>query len=1183
MQLSELITVAPRYTRAISLERDATTPGAIEGYTVTITAEEFLNRLVQSFSAPTGHRAWTLTGPYGSGKSAFALYLANLFGPSVGQGTKIARTILKRQKPQLNQLLFGVGAKAHVGRQGFCSILISGSPEPLLGALLRACCRDLRPFYATSGRPLAALKELEAYRDIYEKDRQAVSASEIVSALIRVIRHLQESGRARGVLLIIDELGKFLEYAARDPENGDIFVLQQLAEATAKFEASSFVLVTILHQSFDKYAADLRPTVRDEWSKVQGRFEDAAFQEPPEQLLNLIASAIQHSDNKWIVVMKSKARKHAEEAIALKLLPRGMSKQEFIDAVANCAPLHPVAVLTLIRLCRKFGQNQRSLFSFLTSREPHGFANFLQQEIEEGTGPWFTLTDLYDYVAEFLGQGLGVGEGATRWAEVQSALERAAEMRPQEIRFIKSIGLLSAVGSYGELKPSVGVLQFSLSQSGAEFKKTQNTLLQHSIIVERKHSATLALWEGSDIDLNERVKEAGRRVAEGVSISQRVNQLWSPRPLVAKRHSFETGTLRYFSVRFTDVESFSKSLNVPNDADGLILYCLPRNNHEFQNLVEIAQSSGVREQLEVVIAIPRDASGLREAVRELELLQWVQNNTPALQGDAVARRELRARLTEASTRVGTQVQLLFGANAHSARNTLWFHHGIRQELSTARGLANFLSHVCDQVYSATPILRNELVNRRQLSSSAAAARGNLIDAMIRSAAEARLGIIGTPPEIAIYASVLERTRIHRLEGDTWCFKKPLRDQGLVQVWQAMRDFFKGCELQRRSVKDLFEELRRPPYGLKMGVIPILFCAAALAYDTEIAFYENGAFVPEVGAECYDRLIRSPEKFELRRFRVQGVRRDVFRLMAQLFGKESNGTSENLVTIVKPLYRFFTRLPQYTKQTKNISPTAIAIKEALFSSKDPDVLLFQQLPHACGVQPFSTKKAVVPDHLNSFFTALKGALRELQRVYDDLLVELEETLFKAFGFSDGTNRERLATRASELSVFCVDPRLKAFTHQIQESDTEESAWIESIATIVVGKEPRLWNDADRVRYDVGVTDLARSFRHLEVVVFEEVRRLEQGRKPDHILRISVGDRYTKDLEAVVVVEPQDSSTFATAVIQIDELLERLELASNPELALAALSSISQKYLSELLDSKQAGMERIGTLLTNISKK
>jgi hypothetical protein len=269
--------------------------------------------------------------------------------------------------------------------------------------------------------------------------------------------------------------------------------------------------------------------------------------------------------------------------------------------------------------------------------------------------------------------------------------------------------------------------------------------------------------------------------------------------------------------------------------------------------------------------------------------------------------------------------------------------------------------------------------------------------------------------------------------------------------------------------------------------------------------------------------------------------------------------------VKPLYRFFNRLPQYTKQTKNISQTASAIKDTLFSSKDPDVLLFHQLPRACGVEPFSAKKAVVPDQLSAFFTSLKGALLELQRVYDDLLIELQSILFKAFGLTETGARERLEARARSLIVFCVDPRLRAFTHQVQEVHESESAWIEAISTIVVGKEPRLWNDPDRTRYEVVITDLVRSFRHLEVVVFEEARRLEQGRKPEHILRISVGDRYSKDMEAVVVVEPQDSSMFSTAVVELDELMHRLDLTSNPELALAALSSISQKYLSELLDS------------------
>ena len=307
MQLSDLITVAPRYSRAISLERDAQTPGAIDGYIVTVTAREFLNNLAQSLTAPAGHRAWTLTGPYGSGKSAFSLYLANLLAPASTDGNKLARTILKQQQLETHQLLFGGGSKARVTKEGFCPILVSGAPEPLLGALLRACCRDLRPFYSTSGRPPAALKELENYREAF-LEGAPVSSTAVVEALTRVIQHMQESGKALGVLLVIDELGKFLEYGARDPENGDIYVLQQLAEATAHFNPPKFLLVTILHQSFDRYAADLRPSVREEWAKVQGRFDDTAFQEPPEQLFSLISSAIRHDKHRLTTQLQKRAK-----------------------------------------------------------------------------------------------------------------------------------------------------------------------------------------------------------------------------------------------------------------------------------------------------------------------------------------------------------------------------------------------------------------------------------------------------------------------------------------------------------------------------------------------------------------------------------------------------------------------------------------------------------------------------------------------------------------------------------------------------------------------------------------------------------------------------------------------------------------------------------------------------------
>src|SRR5690606_17179403 len=77
--------------------------------------------------------------------------------------------------------------------------------------------------------------------------------------------HAREKG---GLLIVIDELGKFLEHAMAS--SGDVHILQDLAERAARSEGR-LVVVGILHQSFEQYAGRLNRSGRDEWAKVQGR------------------------------------------------------------------------------------------------------------------------------------------------------------------------------------------------------------------------------------------------------------------------------------------------------------------------------------------------------------------------------------------------------------------------------------------------------------------------------------------------------------------------------------------------------------------------------------------------------------------------------------------------------------------------------------------------------------------------------------------------------------------------------------------------------------------------------------------------------------------------------------------------------------------------------------------------
>ena len=132
---------------------------------------------------------------------------------------------------------------------------------------------------------------LLAVSDLVQKN--TVTTTEVVGAFQALQTALENQG-CPGILLIIDELGKFLEYEARHYGANDIYLLQALAEHASKGQGVNLNVIVLLHQSFEQYAKGLGENLKNEWSKVQGRFEEVPFIESAEQVLRVVAAAFQH-------------------------------------------------------------------------------------------------------------------------------------------------------------------------------------------------------------------------------------------------------------------------------------------------------------------------------------------------------------------------------------------------------------------------------------------------------------------------------------------------------------------------------------------------------------------------------------------------------------------------------------------------------------------------------------------------------------------------------------------------------------------------------------------------------------------------------------------------------------------------------------------------------------------------
>ena len=258
------LSVRRQLTRSVNIERDRESLQFADYYVPTSRALRTVEQLTGVIRDGSRDRAWSLVGPYGSGKSSFALFLSHLLNHDE-QLRQPSAQLLHRAAPDL-------AASFESQRLRFLVVSVVGSPEALGLKLLRALLLEAESFFnARRGRNPRVLLEIEELID-----SKTVSHSEVMLLLRQLNQDLQKAG-LNGMLIIVDELGKFLEYEVRHYGANDIFLLQSIAEECGKQSEFNLLCTVLLHQSMERYAKGLSDTLRNEWGKVQGRFEEVPF------------------------------------------------------------------------------------------------------------------------------------------------------------------------------------------------------------------------------------------------------------------------------------------------------------------------------------------------------------------------------------------------------------------------------------------------------------------------------------------------------------------------------------------------------------------------------------------------------------------------------------------------------------------------------------------------------------------------------------------------------------------------------------------------------------------------------------------------------------------------------------------------------------------------------------------
>ena len=1122
MPLADRVKVSRRFQRAIRIDTDLDASAALDGFVCPRSFGVLLENMARHVSK-SGQGAFTWTGPYGSGKSSLAVALSALLNHD--------KSMVRRAARLLGKDTTAIIRKALPPRTSGWRIL------PIVGR------RD-RP-EQVAGEALASCDFVEGHTPLLWQEQQ------VLETLNEIAR--REPDSSGGLMIFVDEMGKFLEGAARDI--ADVYFFQQLAELASRSEGR-LVVVGILHQAFDEYSHRLTREMREEWAKIQGRFVDLPVNTGIDEQIALLGKAIE-SDH------ESPAPSPLSEKIAS--FTNRAASEDLAHLLENCWPLHPIVACLLGPISRRrFGQNQRSIFGFLNSEEPRGFQDFLRSTQDDALYPPDLL---WDYLRFNLEPSIVASPDGHRWTLAVDVLERCEAMGGGELhlRLLKVIALTDMFKERSGLAANATALQTSLPEyRDGEIKDALVDLHAWSLIIFRKFNDSYCVFEGSDFDVDEEVRRA-RAILPAVDFA-RLNEIADLQPIVAKRHYHETGALRWFDVAIAPLAEIQANVTryrPQHGAVGTFLLAVPTQGEPENLASHIAQITLQEVQdWDLVIGLPQGTWKFASLVEELMAVEQVKAESPQLQGDRIARREVETRLSG----LRGQMESEMSRALDSAR---WYGENLKDVQCNQAQRNALASDLADDRFGSSPHLRNELLNRVKPSGNAVAARNALLRLMVQNEGEERLGIEGYPAEGGLFASILKDSHLYKKIEQEWHFVDPTigdDPRNLAPAWKAAAEFLASTRHRTVPLAEIYEIWREPPFGIRDGLLPVLATAFILSKQRELAVYRQSIFQSQITDLDVEYLAKDENSVQLRWLELSDEQRALLTVMVGIVRElDPTNTLPDLepIDVARGLVSIYDRLAPWVGRTQGLSANAKLVRQLFKQASDPNGLIFDDIPRRLSNGAELDKRGTLVQISNN----VRSGLMELRDAYPAMLSRLRETLLAELQVPNASAPllEEMRARAENVRQLSGDHRLEAFIVRLTHfygSDLD----MESLASMATNKPAPTWVDADIDRAAVALAEMAQSFIHLES--YAHVKGRSDKR---HAMAVTVG----MNGQRATVQDVFDVTNLER--LEVEQLIERMEKALQEcgklrrNIILAALAELSARHLSTPAKNEDSAVE------------
>lgn len=1113
--MSEMISVASGFQYSVNIAFDLNNDDKLRNFIPTKSALSLLEEILLSTSPVSTSRARILIGAYGKGKSHIVLMILAML--SKRDLTLFERTIPKiKDNPRLQQSIDNY----YNSDNKIFPIVISGSSTSLNQAFLLALQRALSDNELMDIMPetsyKAAIAVIEKWKvefpDTYNKLQNAidypiskfindlenynVSAYEqferiyplltagsifnpflsfdVVELYEMAAKGLRSKGYT-GIYVVYDEFSKYLEANIKDASVSDTKMLQDFAEKCTRSGELQMHLMLISHKEISNYIDKLPRQKVDGWRGISERFSHIHLSNNFTQTYEIISAVIQKnhlwekfcfSHKKDFQNLEHRYRNHPIFSGAASALHA---------AIYGCYPLQPVSTFILPRLSEKIAQNERTLFTFLSSEGASTLPSFLE-DYNDSQFQLITPDLIYDYFEALLKKE-AYGSSIHKNYILTSAI--LAQLREDTLssKIVKTISLIYILEQFELLKPTkeeiIGI--YSNSYKVEEIEQAIADLIENEYVIYLKRSnGFLRLKKTSGVDIRQKINDQIEMQADKVNVKDTLNTSNFDNYMYPSRYNDEHEMTRFFSFKFilgseveSDIDWTLKSEGI--SADGVIYGIIPQCEDEINSLVDTlkATSQGCER---FIFILPKHFYEIEAFVREYNAVEILRDKAAE---DPVLFDEYEVIFED----LRELIRSFMNTYTHPEQyKSMYIHNGQIKDIHRKASLTDLMSKICDSVYAMTPIINNESVNREEITNVANNSRSRIIAGLLRGELENNLGLSGTGQEVSIMRSTLIRTGIWCEEGGMPRINLKPEDIKIRNMLSTIESFILETRKNGKlGFSELYDYLTLPEHhiGLRKGIIPIYIAAVIHEYRQQVLITDRFGPVP-INVDTLLQINAGPERFSLECLDWNQDKEFYVDSLSETFKEfiiDAEKGANAYDYIVNAMRRWYMSLPKYSKESRmlpggrEIDSKYQGMVRLLRQNISSFQLLFDKLPAAFGY----TEK-LSADFAKDIAIAKK--------FYDELIAELKAFLIVEIKgeFSSINNQQNVnkMSLASIIKEWCdsVDP--KVFEQLFADGTdkclglfktvtNDEGAFVSRIAKVATDLRIEDWDDNTYERF------------------------------------------------------------------------------------------------------------------------